>query len=163
MGQFKNNDLVKVTGEESKHLGKVGMITDQFQLKGMERLNVIHFSDDSTSTIKDTNLEKIDMDGYIIQVPSMPKVSSNVYITESGGMVHVYTSGNVVYGEPPEGYKDRCAKVHIPIPPKPSDNTSWIRKDGDTVFIHCPGEVKSMKPIPMPAGVDVVAFSPICK
>lgn len=119
MGQFKLKAIVKVIGKDSPHFNKLGMITDQFSQRLTGPLNVIYFSDNSTGTIKDSDLEEIKLDGPLIMAgPGPNKVTNDVYITESGGMVHVYTSGNVVYGEPPEGFKDRCANVHIQIPAK---------------------------------------------
>jgi hypothetical protein len=93
--KFKPKDFVKVIGKDSKHFDKVGMITNQFHPRGKEVFNVIHFSDESPGTIKSSDLEKIEMNGPMIMVPKI-KESNTVYITESDGMVHVYTSGNVV-------------------------------------------------------------------
>lgn len=122
MGQFKNTNAVRVVSEESKHFNKLGVITDNFSLKGMGpnlgRQNtkyIILFSDGTTGTVDEEHLEKFKIpDGPLIPMPARPKNEGNVWVMEKEGKVVVYTLGNIIYGEPPENAKEVASAVFLP-------------------------------------------------
>lgn len=160
---FKIKDIVRVTLQGSAHYNKLGEV-DCFitAYEGGPTMYTIDFADGSVGSIMEENLEYFD--GKLLKaiVPNPTKHVNDIWVEEINGIQNVYTSGKIIFNTPPKYLKECGARLQF-YPIKPVNDTVWIRKDGNTVFIHCPGEVKSMKPIPMPEGVSVVSFSPICK